>query len=197
MSGHDFSRAEELRRGSRALAPAMSKPARPSDAECRTGKPRLFFVTTRTAGGRALFQTERMANLLIEVLRTQVRLRRFVVHEFVVMPNHLHILLTLPGELSLEKAIQFVKGGFSFQAKRALGFSGEVWQRGFSDVWVADEDSFEQHKEYIHMNPVRAGLATSPDGFPFSTAFFKKQKQPGAKAPHPLETPAGTTQVVP
>lgn len=138
-----------------------------------------------------------MANLLIEVLRTQVRLRRFVVHEFVVMPNHVHILLTLPGELSLEKAMQFVKGGFSFQAKRTLGFGGEVWQRGFSDVWAADEDSFQRHKEYIYMNPVRAGLATSPDEFPYSTAFLKKQKQPGAKAPHPLETFIGTTEAVP
>jgi putative transposase len=157
----------------------------------------MFFVTTRTAGGRALFQTERMANLFIEVLRTQVRFKRFVVHEFVAMPNHVHILLTLPGELSLEKAMQFVKGGFSFQAKRVLGFAGEVWQRGFSDVWVADEDSFQRHKEYIYMNPVRAGLATSPDEFPFGTAFLKKQKQPGAKAPHSLETPLGTTEVVP
>jgi putative transposase len=138
-----------------------------------------------------------MANLSIEVLRTQVRLRRFVIHEFVVMPNHLHILLTLPGELSLEKAMQFVKGGFSFQAKRVLGFVGAVWQRGYSDVWVADEDSFLRHKEYIHMNPVRAGLATSPGEFPYGTAFLKKQKQTGAKAPNSLEAFIGTTEVVP
>ena len=175
----------------------MSRPARPSDPESRTGKHRLFFVTTRAAGGKALFQTERMANLLIEVLRTQVRLRRFVSHEFVVMPNHAHLLLTLPGELSLEKAMQFVKGGFSFQAKRVLGFNDEVWQRGFSDVWVADEESFRRHKEYIYLNPVRAELANSPEEFPFSTAFLKKQRQPGAKAPQFLEASGGTTEVVP
>jgi putative transposase len=175
----------------------MSRPARPSDPELRTGKPRQFFVTTRTAGGRSLFQTERMANLFIEVLRTQVRLRRFVIHEFVVMPNHVHLLLTLPGEMSLEKAMQFVKGGFSFQAKRVLGFNGEVWQRGFSDVWVGDEGSYLRHKQYIFMNPVRAGLVTSPDEFPHSTAFLKKQKQPGAKAPHTSEASIGTTEVGP
>jgi len=138
-----------------------------------------------------------MANLLIEVLRTQVRFKRFVIHEFVVMPSHLHLLLTLPSDLSVEKAMQFVKGGFSFQAKRVLGFGGEVWQRGFSDVWVADGESFQRHKEYIYLNPVRAGLAKSPDEFPYSTAFLKKRNRTGAEAPPTLGVFIGTTKVMP
>jgi putative transposase len=160
----------------------MSKPTRPSDPECVKGQPRTFFVTSSTAGGRPLFQTERMSNLLIEVLRSCVRAGKFTVHDFVVMPNHVHILMTVPPDLSLEKSMQFIKGGFSFRAKRELGFQGEIWQRGFSDVRISDESSFTKHQADIDRNPVRAGLASSPAEYPFGTAFLKKQKNAGAEA---------------
>jgi putative transposase len=62
----------------------------------------------------------------------------------------------------VEKAMQLIKGGFSFRAGRELGFPGEVWQRGFSDVRIVDELSFNQHKAYIDNNPVKAGLANAP-----------------------------------
>jgi putative transposase len=142
----------------------------------------MFFVTTGTAGGRSLFQTDRMAGLFIDVLRGYMRSRKFTVHDFVVMPDHVHILMTLPGDLSVEKAMQLIKGGFSFRAGRELGFRGEIWQRGFSDVVVADAQSEERHRAYINQNPVKAGFATTADEFPFGSAFLKKQKRAGAKA---------------
>jgi putative transposase len=144
------------------------------------GCARTFFVTTRTAGGRSIFQTDRMANLFIEVLRSTMRSKKIVVHDFVVMPNHVHILMTIPGELSLEKAMQLIKGGFSFRANKELDFRGEIWQRGFSDERINDEHSFQQHREYIDNNPVKAGLANSPEEYPFGSAYLKKQKRAGA-----------------
>lgn len=143
----------------------------------------MFFVTTNTAAGKSLFQTERMANLFIEVLRTYVQTRKFTIHDFVVMPNHVHILLTVPGDSSLEMAMQLIKGGFSFRAKRELRFQGEVWQRGFSDVRITDDRSFRQHQVYIHQNPVKAGLADSPENYSYGSAHLKKQKRSGAQAP--------------
>jgi hypothetical protein len=97
------------------------------------------------------------------------------------MPNHVHILMTLPGEVSLEKVIQLIKGGFSFRANKELGFRGEVWQRGFSDVRIVYEQSFEEHRAYIVNNPVKAGLANSAEEFPFGSVFLKKRKNAGAK----------------
>jgi putative transposase len=129
-----------------------------------------------------------MANLFIEVLRATMKSDGVAVHEFVVMPNHVHLLMTLPGDLSVEKAMQLIKGRFSFRAKKELGFSGEVWQRGFSDVRVADESSFEQHRRYIADNPVKAGLVELPEEFPFGSVYLKKRKNAGAKA-QPLIEP--------
>jgi putative transposase len=138
-----------------------------------------------------------MAALFIEVLRTYMRSGKMTVHDFVLMPNHVHILMTVPGEMSVEKAMQLIKGSFSFRAKKKLGFSGEIWQRGYSDVRVLDDQSFQQHREYIENNPVKAGLANSADEYPFGTAYLKKQKHAGAKAQSQFGASIGTTEVVP
>ena len=61
-----------------------------------------------------------------------MRSGKMTVHDIVIMPNHVHILMTVPGETSLEKAMQLIKGSFSFRANEELGFRGEIWQRGYS-----------------------------------------------------------------
>jgi putative transposase len=197
VSGHDFSRADSDCKKRRALAPAVSKPSRPSDPNSATGRPRIFFVSTQTAGGRSLFQTERMAELFIDVLRSYMRSGKMIVHDFVVMPNHVHILITIPGDMSIERVMQLIKGGFSFRAKKELRFQGEVWQRGYSDVRIIDEQSFVQHRAYIENNPVKAGLVNSASEFTFGSAYLKKQKQAGAKAHVDIAVTYGTTEVVP
>jgi len=126
-----------------------------------------------------------------------MRSGKITVHDFVIMPNHLHILMTVPGEISLEKAMQLIKGSFSFRANRELGFHGEIWQRGYSDVQILDEQSFQQHREYIEDNPVKAGLAKRADEYPFGAVYLKKQKHAGAKAQVLLGASIGTTEVVP
>jgi putative transposase len=64
---------------------------------------RSFFLTS-TAGRRALLPSDRMAQLLVDVLAENRRKRRFLLHEFVIMPNHFHLLLTPAAEIPLEKA---------------------------------------------------------------------------------------------
>jgi len=105
-----------------------------------------------------------------------MRSGKMIIHDFVIMPNHVHILMTLPGEMSLEKSMQLIKGSFSFRANKELGFRGEIWQRGFSDVRIIDERSFEEHRAYIANNPVKAGLVNSAEEFPFGSTYLKKRK---------------------
>ncbi len=87
--------------------------------------------------------------------------------------------MTLPGILSLEGAMQLIKGNFSFRANKELGFKGEIWQRGFSDVLVADKQSFKLHRSYIDNNPVKKGLAGSPEDYRYGSAYLKKEKKIG------------------
>jgi putative transposase len=159
----------------------MSKPPRTQASEIATTHSRTFFVTTKTAQGRSLFQTDRTADLLIEVLRENIRAGHFTVHEFVVMPDHVHLLMTVPAESSIEKAVQRIKGGFSFRTGRELGFRGEVWQRGFSEVRIHNDGSFAQHRHYIENNPVKRGLVSAPEEYRFGSLYLKLKKQAAAE----------------
>jgi putative transposase len=109
-------------------------------------------------------------------LRFYTLQRRFRALEFVVMPDHFHVLVSIDGTTSIEKAVQLM---FSFRAKRELGYQGEIWQRGFSEVRIMDRASFLRHKDYIDDNPVRAGLAASAENYPYCSAYLRKQKRRG------------------
>jgi len=98
------------------------------------------------------------------------------------MPDHLHLLMTLPVDMTIEKAMQLIKGGFSYRLKKELGYQGEVWQRGFSEVRIADAQSFMQHREYIAQNPVKAGLVETAERYPYSYAYLAKKKAQGIKS---------------
>jgi REP element-mobilizing transposase RayT len=78
-----------------------------------------YFVTANVLEKRSLFQVEKIARLFIEILQNYREQRKYLLHEFVVMPDHLHLILT-PNGITLERAMQFVKGGFSFQLNKKL-----------------------------------------------------------------------------
>jgi REP element-mobilizing transposase RayT len=108
----------------------MAKPARNAHPDRIVSGARTFFVTTKNSQGRSLFQSERNAALMIDVLRSYVAAGKFRLHDFVIMPNHVHLLITVGAETTIEKAMQYVKGGFSYRLKKEYGYVGEVWQRG-------------------------------------------------------------------
>jgi putative transposase len=174
----------------------MAVPVRNSNSKDIVRPSRTFFITAKASMGRALLQSDRNAILFIDVLRSYVAAKKFKVHDFVVMPDHVHVLLTVGGQLSIEKAVQFIKGGFSYRLKKEHGYSGEVWQRGFSEVRIDDWESFQGHKAYIAQNPVKRGLVESPDEFPYCFTYLAKQKAAGAKA-REINGACGTAEAVP
>jgi putative transposase len=136
-----------------------------------TNASETYFVTTSADGGRSIFQSDRVATLFVNTLLSYREQKRFQVHEFVVMPNHVHLLITLGEGITIERAMQFVKGGFSFRVRKELGVAIEIWQRGYVDHRVRDASDYAQHRAYMHSNPVRAHLALSPEEFRYSSAF--------------------------
>ena len=126
--------------------------------------------------GRRILQSKRNAELLIEVLRSLVAERRSELRDFVIMPDHLHLLLTVDDEMTIEKAMQLIKGRFSHRLSHEFGYKGEVWQRGFTEVQIMNRESFTKHSEYIAQNPVKAGIVASADEFPFCFKYLSKRK---------------------
>ncbi len=172
------------------------RPQRHSSADAVVSASRTFFVTSKTSMGRRLLQSERNATLFIEVLRSYVAQKKFRVDDFVVMPDHVHLLLTLDERITIERAMQFIKGGFSYRLKKDSGYAGEVWQGGFSEVRIEDKDSFEQHKKYIAENPVKAGLVKSAEDYPFCFTYLARQKRQGLK-PSDNGATCGTAEAAP
>jgi putative transposase len=159
----------------------MAHPPRNACPENVLGSARVFFVTTKTSMARRSLQSERNAMLLIDVLRSNVATGKFQLHDFVIMPDHLHLLVTLPGDITIEKAMQLIKGGFSYRLKRDFGYQGEVWQRGFSEVRILDGQGFLRHRAYIVQNPVKAGLVDSGEEWPYCYSYLAKKKAQGLK----------------
>src|ERR1022692_5208080 len=89
---------------------------------------RTFFITTVTAHRQPIFRRDAVARLLIETLAHYRDERKFLLHEFVIMPDHVHALLTPAAEISLERAMQFIKGGFSYR----LNSRPPGWQARFA-----------------------------------------------------------------
>jgi putative transposase len=110
--------------------------------------------------------------LLVDVLAQNPRKGRFLLHEFVIMPNPFHLLLTPAAEIPLGKALQFIKGGFSYRAKREIHFAFEIWQASFVNHRIRDAEDYKHHT-YIWENPVRAGLSDRPELFAWSSASLR------------------------
>jgi len=142
---------------------------------------RIFFITTVTAQRRPILCRETTAHLLIETLAHYRDERKFLLHEFVIMPDHVHVLLTPAPEISLERAMQFVKGGFSYRLKSRP----PVWQASFTNHRVRDFEDYERHREYIRMNPVRARLAARPEAYPYSSAAGAMRLDPAPRGLKP------------
>jgi putative transposase len=112
---------------------------------------------------------------------------RFALHAFVVMPEHVHILLTPAADVTLERAIQLIKGGYSHALGGVIGRRGEIWQRGFTDHRIRDQRDFLEHRAYIHQNPVKRRIVSDAPEYKYGSAFpgYKLDNWPSAaKAPY-------------
>jgi putative transposase len=151
----------------RALAPeglGMSRIAR------RVHQVGVYFVTTHTWQRRELFRQHGPAELVVHQL-LDCRDRGFYeLHAFVLMPDHLHVLLTPGDDTTLEKALQMIKGGSSHAIRTKLHFRWPVWQPGFHDRWLRDEAEYRARDGYIRQNPVKVQLAARAEEYPWSSA---------------------------
>jgi len=127
---------------------------------------RTYLVTAVTAQRRSLFQVTATAELLEQTILDYRSQGKFLLHAFVIMPDHFHALITPAPDVSLEKALQFIKGGFSFRLKSKL----DVWMRSFNESQIMSEEKFVNCVRYIEENPVRRGPVGSPNEYRLSSA---------------------------
>jgi putative transposase len=132
----------------------------------RTATSGTFFITTITYNRRRLFQVRANAELFLETLQHYRTQGEYKLRAFVVMPDHVHLLLT-PNDKTISQVMNLIKGGFSHR----LPSNFPIWQRGFADHLILDADHWNSRIAYIHQNPVRANLATAAELYPYSSAY--------------------------
>jgi putative transposase len=85
-------------------------------------------------------------------------------------------------DVTIERAIQLIKGAYSHELGGIIGRQSEVWQRGFTDHRIRNEMDFIHHRNYIHRNPVERQIVADPCDYRYSSAFpgFKLDPWPSA-----------------
>ena len=112
-----------------------------------------------------LFQRQEVAELMVSTLLKYRDAGEFELHEYVVMPDHIHVLLSIQDQQPLSRAVQLIN------AVRENGIMMRaVWQQRYHDRRVRDANEFAEMAQYIRQNPVRRGLVERAEEYPYSSA---------------------------
>jgi putative DNA methylase len=147
-------------------------PNRPFGAEAAAGRAfaTMDSLLDHAGSGPLHLRRPEIATLMVDTLQYgQDRLRYYQLHAYVVMANHIHLLLT--PQVEIAKITHALKRFTAREANRILGLTGRpFWQEESYDHLVRHSEEFERILRYIENNPVKAGLASEPAGYPWSSA---------------------------
>jgi len=127
-----------------------------------------------------------VAGIVVDAIRFR-DVRDYELHSFVVMPNHVHLLITPSIEVC--KVMQSLKRFTAREGNKILGLTGKpFWQDESFDRLVRNGTEFDKITDYIEMNPVTAGLAASPEEFRWSSSWPIDNRPQDAILPHISKT---------
>ena len=132
---------------------------------------RTYLITTVVHGRRPLFSDWQIGRVLVSELRAAERLGFAQSLAFVIMPDHLHWLVTLQSG-NLPALMQRIKGHSAIAINRALDSQGQVWQKGFHDHALREEEDLRAVARYIIANPLREGLVKKIGDYPLWDAIW-------------------------
>jgi len=124
------------------------------------------FVTFSCYHRRPLFTTDTSRQTFETALERVRRNFRLRVYAYVVMPEHVHLLVSEPERDTLAYAVKSLKQGV---ARRLIGEAEQFWQKRYYDFNVRNHEQFVEKVHYIHWNPVRRGLCERPEDWPWSS----------------------------
>ena len=135
-------------------------------------------MTTNTWQRRALFHNPVLASIVENAIFHYRHEGNFLVHRHVVMPDHIHVILTPGKSTTLEKSMQLIKGVSSREIGKRPGMRFPVWHPGFTEHQIRDQRDFDSHVKYIDENPVKASVSSMPAEHPYSSAAAKYPLDP-------------------
>jgi len=151
------------------------------------------FVTFSCYRRQQFFNDSRTYDLFPICLERMRQHFQMLVYGYVVMPEHVHLLLSEPEKGTLADAIHFLKLSFSKRLRSQVSaqkkganpghdVSGPFWQRRYCDRNVRDNQEFIQELKYLHRNPVKRGLVEKPEDWHWSSYRHYAVDEPGIVA---------------
>ncbi len=127
----------------------------------------LHFITFSCHHRLPFLATPDSKNLVEQVLEHTRQSHGFDLHAYVLMPEHVHLLLSEPTHHTLATTLKVLKQETS---KLLIGSRKQYWQDRYFDFNVRSEAKRLEKLRYIHRNPVKRGLTTTPEAYPWSSA---------------------------
>ncbi|MBI3599544.1 MAG: transposase [Nitrospinae bacterium] len=108
------------------------------------------------------------AQIIIECIRWLHEQKKWICKGYTVMPNHIHIVFVLGDNQSLSGVMASFGKYTARRINELTNDKGSVWQHGFYDHCLRNDESYVRHLRYIYENPVRKGWVQKPEDWPFS-----------------------------
>ncbi len=137
---------------------------------------RAYMITTCCNAREPLFENIDLGNIVVDELRKSDDQDRTYTFAYVVMPDHLHWLFQLRERNSLQSVVRRTKGRSAYRVNQTRMQTGPVWQRGYHDRLVRQEESLETVGDYIVHNPVRAGLVEDIIDYPLWDILWRRRR---------------------
>ena len=128
-----------------------------------------YFFTVVTAQRQPIFENDKAVCLFCDALRHVMKSHPFIQDAFVIMPDHIHCIWSLPdGDADYSMRWRLIKARFTKHCL-SVGIEQKCWQPRYWEHYLRDDQDYQQHIDYIHYNPVKHGLANSPMGWKYSS----------------------------
>jgi putative transposase len=152
----------------------------PSKRFKELGGSAIVFVTTRCLNWIPVFEDKKIAEMVALQLNETAIFKKVAVAAYVIMPTHFHALFGFP---NLQNMPEFMRSYKSLTSRAVKRLNPEIlgkpldssepyhlWQRGYDELIIYSEEQFRIKRDYIHNNPVRAGLVKSAIDWRYSSA---------------------------
>lgn len=143
---------------------------------------RAYFLTTVTKDRIEVFKDPKNCKILLVTIEYFKLILDYKLYGFCIMPEHLHLVIHPFGKYNPSFIMKMLKGSFARKLNKINGLEGKIWQKGFYDECILSSYELLKKLEYMHNNPLRINLVSSPEEYAYSSFnyYFKTKYAPNS-----------------
>ena len=128
-----------------------------------------YFITTVTQDRKPIFNDKQACELFMNLITYYKLSSQYNIKAFVIMPDHIHLIMQPLGDSNISDIMKQIKGSFSRYYNQINKASGTVLQKGFYDNVIRSEKQYHEITDYIHYNPVQKGIVAEAQDYLYSS----------------------------